>query len=194
MLQFTPDSNSTYSIPEQVQMAIEGDCQWIHLSTDGVDDAVIREIGAEVVPLCRESGTILTIENRPELARELGIHGILITDKSLNPSLIRQSFGGDGIIGVASDSAAAIPALEAMDIDYAVLPKTMTSAEIRQLVDDIRKAGSHIHIVASGDYDSGNCSEVMDAGVSGVLTGARLMQAPDPVEAVQSLISTLSER
>ena len=192
MLQFIPDNDTPYTPAEQVQMALEGGCQWLSQATDQMDDGAIREAAAEIVPLCREAGAILTLENHPELARELGIHGVLVNG-DLSVATIRQSFGGDGIIGAVCRSAASVPALEGMDADYAVLPADMGTEEMARLVSDVRAAGCQLHIVAMGDFDSANCAAVINSGVSGVATGRLLMNAPDPVAAVEALIARLNE-
>ena len=43
------------------------------------DIAYIRDTTSEIIPLCQECSAFLTIEDNPELAKELSIHGVHLT-------------------------------------------------------------------------------------------------------------------
>ena len=131
MLQYLLTPSEEYSRAELAQMAIEGGCKWIVLPTDGLDDAAVREECSEIVPLCREAEVILTLTDRPELARELGLHGVYLTGGcGITPAKVREELGAEAIIGVEVSSAASIKPLEAMDIDYAVLNAELPTCKL----------------------------------------------------------------
>lgn len=71
MLQFIARENNRFSVPELVQMAIEGGCAWVVLDPGEMSDEVIREIAREVIPLCKETSTILTMVDHVDMAKEL---------------------------------------------------------------------------------------------------------------------------
>lgn len=192
MLQFIAAENDRYSIPEQVQMAIEGGCQWVQLHLPGMDDAQVREVAQEIIPLCRENGTILTVENRPEAAKELGIHGVHLTDKSLNARQVREQLGPEAIVGVQVTTPQAVLMLKGADIDYATVDPSLTLTQAADLIATAAQGGNAMPVVIEGDFTAGNVADALKAGASGVAVGAAIGSADDPVAATAALINALN--
>lgn len=193
MLQFITSANERYSLAEQAQMSVEGGCQWVEMDFgENADPTWIREVAGEIVPLCREAGVMLTIRNYPEIAKELGLHGVHLTAAESHAGATRQILGAEAVIGARVGTASAVPVLEKLDIDYASLPSTMTETEAAALIADVRAAGCRLPIVIEGDYDATDSDLIKAIGASGVATGKRLMEAVDPVEAVSQMIKSLT--
>ena len=107
MLQYILTESNRYSVAELAQMAIEGGCQWISLSLDGIEEDNLRDtIGPELVDMCKEAGVFLTVEDNPELARQLGLHGVRLSRKFLtnhtesSPNALREERGPEAVIAV----------------------------------------------------------------------------------------------
>lgn len=174
-------------------MAIEGGCQWIQLSCADDTDDTIRELAAELIPLCRESSTILTIENHPQIAKELGMHGIHITlGSGLNAAAVRQDFGPEAIIGTDVADAASIAALKGADIDYVTLPSSLADKRRAEIVALATLTGNEIPIVFEDDYTTDNVTDALRYGASCVCTGRKIVTADNPVEYTRNLLSTLN--
>lgn len=193
MLQFIAKENDRYSVPEQVQMAVEGGCRWIVLSVPGADDAEIREVASGIIPVCKEESTLLTIENHVELARELGIHGVLLTDPEIDFAKTREFCGPEAIIGVTVYDVAEAIALKDADVDYLALPYDLDPATVQKALGDIRSAGVIIPLVATGDYPLPVIESLFSAGISGVALDVTVTSKADPVEATREIISTLAK-
>ncbi len=191
MLQYITRNDKRYSLAEQMQMAIEGGCAWIVVGHDGTSDQELRTLAEEFLPLCRETSTILTFENRPELARELGVHGVLLSDKELHAAKMREELGPEAIIGVVCDNAPAIVALRRADIDYVQFP-AMPVSELATIIMQVREAGTDTALVATGDFTPDNIYEVIAAGANGIATTAYILDAEDPVSATGALIAALN--
>lgn len=193
MLQFIAQTNDRYSVEESVQMAIEAGCRWIQLHLPDLSDDEIKAIAPDIIALCKESAAFLMIEDRPELAKELGLHGVhvkTISDRSA--AKIREELGPEAVIGVDVASAAAVMALRSADVDYVTLPADMRPGEIAELVSTVRDADIEMPIVATGDFDPEDALVYMAAGVSGIATGKKLIEAHDPVKEIELMISTLN--
>lgn len=191
MLQFLTQLEDKYTVAEQMQMAVEGGCGWIIISQNSIDDAALREQAVDFIPMCREAGIMVTLENRPAVAKELGVHGVWLTDRNLAPRQIREELGPEAIIGVDVESPATVGALKAMDVDYATVNLDMGAEGIAQLVAQCRRGGVETLIVAVGDVTLAMVDSVMGTGVNGIATGRSIMQSDDPVNYIVQMIDDL---
>ncbi|MDE6238669.1 MAG: thiamine phosphate synthase [Muribaculaceae bacterium] len=195
MLQFIAQTNDRYSVAETVQMAIEGGCRWIQLHLPELTDEDIKAMSADIIALCRESAAFLTIEDRPELAKELGLHGVHLTSSvQRSAAKVREELGPEAVIGVEVASAAAVMSLQSADIDYVTLPADMKIGEIADLVSVVRGADITTPIVATGDISPEDALVYMAAGVSGIATGKPIIDSKDPVKEVELMLRNLSEK
>lgn len=195
MLQFIAQTNDRYSVAETVQMAIEGGCRWIQLHLPDLTDEDIKTMSGDIIDMCRESAAFLTIEDCPELAKELGLHGVQLTSASnRSAAQVREEMGPEAIIGVEVASAAAIMALRNADIDYVTLPADMAVGEIAEIVSVVRDAEITTPIVATGYITPEDALIYLAAGVSGIATGEPIIEAKDPVKEVELMLKNLSAK
>lgn len=179
---------------ESAQIAIEAGAQWLVLRADTIAESERRDIGKDVAELCRESGVILTVDSDIEYARELGIHGVLLHPGSKAPAAVRDELGPEAIIGVEISSADAALALEKSDIDYVALDSAMPLETVAEIIGAVRAGGGKIAFVSLGEQPT-LAPEYIDglkaAGIAGLCCGRALFAAPDPVGAIESLLSEL---
>ncbi len=194
MLQYIPQNdNKRFSIEEQCQMFIEGGGAWIQLKTEGLSDDRIREVASELIPLCKETSTILTIEDRPELAKELGVHGVYLSSKSgKSAAAVREEFGAEAIIGVEVGSSQAILSLKGRDIDYAIIRPDIPMEEATSIIKEANSAGNEMPIVLTGCFGPDDAELIMSTGASGIATGAGIADADDPVKYTEEFIAKLN--
>lgn len=190
MLQFVAKSSERYSVAEQAQMAIEGGVKWVIFDPESLPDDAVRDTLTELVPLCRENETILSIVDHTEAAREMHIHGVQLSSAA-SATEVREQLGPEAIIGVCVGGASGIEALRGKDMDYFVLPADCTLENIALIVNQVRSQGDRTAIVARGDYDAMEIDVVMATGVSGVQLGNSIADAPDPVEATSRAMDIL---
>lgn len=183
------NDSERYSVAELVQMAVEGGCRWIRLDLPCADEAFMHELGEQIVPLCRDAGVMLTIDNRPDIARKLGLHGVHISDKSINPVSLREDLGPEAIIGVTVAEVASALAMAKADIDYVQLPDDFDAARIAAFMADLRNVNSSFPVVANGDKYADDITALLALGVSGALIGAPVYMAENPVDATSAIIA-----
>lgn len=194
MLQFIAQPNERYTIPEMVQMAIEGGCKWVVLRVPDMPDEQVRELASELVPLCRETSTILTIENRMELAKELALHGVYLTPEAgISAMDAREACGPEAIIGVEVGIASDVLALKGADIDYAAFPATMPLERVGENIEALRDAHNELPIVANGEFDEKAIALAKVLGINGIAVSREIVDADDPVVRTEELISALEE-
>ena len=195
MLQFIAQTNDRYSVAETVQMALEGGCRWIQLHLSDLTDDDIKAMAPDIITMCRDAAAFRTIEDRAATAKELGLHGVhLVSTTNRSAAAIREELGPEAVIGVDVTSAAGVMALRNADIDYVTLPPDMPVGEITELVSTVRDAGIETPIVATGDISPEDAPVYMAAGVSGIATGRRLIEAKDPVAEVKLMLEYLDSK
>lgn len=188
MLQVILEPNDRFSIAEQAQMAIEGGATWLILRYMHIPDGELRETAAELVPLCRENGTILTFEGNVEMACETGVHGLFLHFHD-DAVAVRAQMGPEAIIGVESEVPERIVAYDKADIDYVA----MTMEQPAEVIAEVRRQGCLIPFVAYGDYTIAEARRLRTAGYDGICTGRHIFRAEDPVEYVREMLRALSE-
>ena len=194
MLQFVAEYNENFSIPEQVQMALEGGCKWILLNAPLMDDGEIRELAREIIPLCMENEAMLTIVDHVEMAKELAIHGTLMHEGNFSVAQAREFCGPEAIIGVIIDKPEDLEPLIKADVDFAAFTRDTPIALLNSYVKDVRKSGNAIPLVAYGDYSLDSIESVMSTGVNGLALANTITNSADPVQTIKSIIIELNKK
>jgi thiamine-phosphate diphosphorylase len=192
MFQFVTDPKSRYSITEQVQMGIEGGCQWIQIDLDTANADDARETVMQCAELCREAGVILTVEDREDVASATEIHGVHITDPTRSAVDLRAQLGAEAMIGITLCKAEDIIALHKKDIDYVSLPADMSEGDARAIIDAVRAAGVEIPIVVTDASADNLVNKIATTGASGVRGGQLLVHTDDPAGAIADLQTRLA--
>ena len=199
MLQYILTQSARYSAAELAQMAIEGGCGWITLHLPDMTDDDIKAMLAEgITEMCREYGTFLTIDDRPDLAAELGIHGVRLSRRYFaahpddTPMGMRERLGPEAVIGIECADPTAVAPLAPADIDFVTIPADFDNDRRRAFVSAVRSGGCTTPIVAEGDFDSDDVGAVLATGVSGLATGRPVTDADDPVAAVGAIIDAIA--
>ena len=171
--------------------AMKGGCMWLQLNAPEMTDDELKAVAERLIPECREHGVILTIENRPELARELGVHGVCLLGRDFSAGAVREKLGAEAIIGVEVATVAAASTKQSLDIDYVVMPREFTAQQRTAFIKDASALGLTIPVVASGDFTASDAPALKAEGVSGVLTGHSMSTSENPEEAVERMIEAL---
>lgn len=172
-------------------MTIEGGVKWVIFDPVDLPDDAVRETLNLLTDLCKENSTILTIVNHSEAALEMKIHGVELTSAA-RALEVREQLGPEAIIGVAVGGSDGIEALRGKDMDYFVLPEDTSLVRMSEIVEQVRRSGDMSPIVARGRYEIAEIDAVMATGVSGIQLSSTITDAPDPVEAVQEILSILN--
>lgn len=200
MLMFITHPSERYTIAEEVQMALEGGCRWIQLRLKDATDEEFRETAAEVIPLCKEAEAILVFDDRVDMAREMGVHGVHLGKEDMPPREARELMGPEAIIGVTANTAADILRMRGIDVDYVGLgPFRHTTTKARlapilglegysKIVAEVASTGMELPIVAIGGITEDDIIPLLKTGVSGIAVSGSIINADDPVEATRRMV------
>lgn len=206
MLQFITHPSDKYTIPEEVQMALEGGCRWIQLRMKDASDEEFKATALEIIPMCREVEAFLIFDDRVELTRELEVHGVHLGKEDMSPREARELLGPGAIIGVTANTADDIIATRGIDIDYIGLGpyrETKTKAKLspilgldglKNVVEQARYQGIETPIVAIGGIRLEDVDPIMNTGVNGIAMSGAIINSDDPMLYTGDVMKLLIDR
>lgn len=203
MLQFITHPNEKYTIVEEAKMAIDGGCKWVQIRMKQATDDEISEITNELIPLCKEKGVILILNDRVELCKTLGVHGVHIGKNDMNPIQAREFLGAEAIIGVTANTAEDIISLKGIDVDYVGLgPFRHTNTKenlspiiglegYKEIITKVRTAGINLPIVAIGGITIDDIEDIMNCGVNGIAMSGSIINSENPTQYTTEILQKL---
>lgn len=204
MLQFITHPSDRYTIPEEVQMAIEGGCKWIQLRMKDASYDEMKSTALEIIPICKENDIILVIDDNVELVNELRVHGVHLGKNDMDPRKAREILGPHAIIGVTANTADDILSFRGIDVDYVgVGPFRHTTTKknlapvigldgYKDIVAKVTAAGNKLPLVAIGGITLEDVTGIMATGVQGIAVSGSIINAPDPVRYTTQLLNALN--
>ena len=205
MLQFITHPSDKYSIAEEVQMAIEGGCQWVQLRMKDASEEEIRRTALEIIPMCQENGTFLIIDDHVSLVNDLKVSGVHLGKEDMDPLEARGILGPHAIIGITANTADDIIKYKGKDVDYVGLgPFRFTTTKkklapqlgiegYRDIVEKVRAAGVELPIVAIGGIVLDDIDALMATGINGIAMSGAIINAPDPVAYTSEVLEKLTK-
>lgn len=206
MLQFITHPSDKYSIAEELQMAIEGGCQWVQLRMKDASEEEIRQTALEIIPMCQENGTFLIIDDHVSLVNDLKVSGVHLGKEDMDPLEAREILGPHAIIGITANTADDIIKYKGKDVDYVGLgPFRFTTTKkklapqlgiegYRDIVEKVRAAGVELPIVAIGGIVLDDIDALMATGINGIAMSGAIINAPDPVAYTSEVLEKLAKQ
>lgn len=148
-----------------------GDVGCLQLRLKDADDAAVRRAAATLMPICHEHDVAFVVNDRADLAAELGADGVHIGQEDGDYTSARRTVGEGAIVGVTCHDSRhlAIEAAEA-GADYVAFgaffatgtkePKSRADLEILEWWSEIME----LPCVAIGGITVANCAPLVRAG------------------------------
>lgn len=168
----TPPSFALDGFAETFAAALDGgDVACVQLRLKDVSDDDIRRAAERLMPLCHERDVAFIVNDRPDLAAELGADGVHIGDEDGAYEDARALVGAGAIVGVscydsrqkamdAGDAGADYVAFGAFFPTTTKVPKSKPEPEILE----IWSAMTTVPCVAIGGITADNCGPLVAAG------------------------------
>lgn len=97
----SPPKFETRSFADEVKRALDGgDVASFQLRLKDVSDDDIRRATQTLLPIVQDAGTAFIMNDRPDLAAELGCDGVHVGQEDASYADARAAMGADGIVGV----------------------------------------------------------------------------------------------
>lgn len=192
MLQFATYESGGHTLKEQVEIAINAGCRWVRITGDNPDKTV-----EELIPLCRETETILVLDNNLKLVDRLRIHGLHLTDWTRGEVIAaREELGPHAILGVTCGDSSRMNELASLDVDYAVIPASSDVNPVEfysEAIKLLHESNDDIHAVAAGDFPIDSYPAILATGIEGFEISGKVLDAPDPASFIHLAIQTLKQ-
>jgi thiamine-phosphate pyrophosphorylase len=196
----TSASKEFQDILRQVSAAVAAGVQLIQLREKRLTARVLFELTARAVEITRGTSTRLLVNDRADIAASAGADGVHLTTRSLEPEIVRKTFGVDFLIGASTHSLAEATSARDGGADFVVFgPIFPTSSKeeygpprgVDCLVDMAAELAP-FPVLALGGISIDNAPECFRAGASG-LAGISLFCAPENLSRTCAEIGKLSQ-
>ena len=195
-VQFITHFTETVSYLDSVRIALEGGCRWIQLRMKDAPEDEVRAAAGKALPLCRQYGATLILDDRVELVRETGADGVHLGLTDMPVAEARRILPrGQYIIGGTANTLEDIRMHAASGADYigcgpfrftttkdpSRLAPTLGLEGYRRILDGMRREGLALPVVGIGGVTAEDMPALAEAGLSGIALSGSILRAEDPV-------------
>ena len=176
-----------------------GDVAALQIRLKDADDATIAGAVRALAPVARAHGAVVILNDRPDLARNLGCDGVHVGQSDAGYAEARGAVGRDGIVGVTCHDSRHL-AMEAAEAgaDYvafgAFFPTTTKDAATRADPEilSIWQETMQTPCVAIGGITPDNCAPLVSAGADFLAVSAAVWADPGgPAAAVRRFVERI---
>jgi len=158
------------------------------------------ELTARAAEITRGTSTRLLVNDRADIAAGAGADGVHLTTRSLEPKIVRQTFGNDFLIGASTHSLAEATNARDSGADFVVFgPIFPTSSKAEygpplglHSLANVASELAPFPVLAIGGISAGNAQECLRAGASGI-AGISLFSATEKLSETVEEIRKLSQ-
>lgn len=192
----TPDRPD---LAEFVEACISGGVDIVQLRDKVLDARPLLARAAVAAEVCRRLGVPFVLNDRPDLALEVGADGVHVGQDDAPPALARRILGDEAIVGYSTHAPAEFDAALAEPADYfSVGPVVPTPTKPGRAGTGLGYLG---HAMANADrpwFVTGGVTPetipgLVAAGASRFVVVRYLTEAPDPETAARSLRTAIEE-
>ena len=172
----TPASEEFRHLLELIAAAVAARISLIQLREKSLTARALYELTLRAADLTRGSQTRLLVNDRADIAHAAGADGVHLTTQSLEPRIVRQTFGEDFLIGVSAHTLAEAQTARDGGADFAVFGPIFDTPSKRAYgpplgLDRLRRAAHTLApfpLLALGGITRQNAHDCIHAGASGI--------------------------
>lgn len=192
----TPDRPD---LADFVEACISGGVDIVQLREKVLEARPLLERAAVVRDVCRRLGVPFILNDRPDLALEVGADGVHVGQDDAPPSLARRILGDEAIVGFSTHAPAEFDAALAEPADYfaagPVVPTPTKPGRPGTGLDYLRHALANADRpwFVTGGVTPASVPELAAAGATRFVVVRYLTEAADPQAAARALRNAIDE-
>jgi len=175
--------------------ALAGGAGVIQLRDKVLPDAALELIAREIVPLCVQHNALLIVNDRIDVARAAGAHGVHLGQDDAPVGAARAALGTRAVVGASASTLDEALEAEAAGADYIgfghVFPTTTKATHAPPAgLDGLRAvcAVVHIPVIAIGGIDAVRAARCVAMGAFGVAVVSAVCAAENPTDATRRIV------
>jgi thiamine-phosphate pyrophosphorylase len=186
-------SSSLKKILSQVSCGAAAGIHLVQLREKSLTTRTLFELTERAVQLVRGTSTRILVNDRADVAKAAGAHGVHLTTQSICAATIRKTFGQEFLIGASTHSIA--EATEARDdgADFVVFGPVFPTVSKKTYgppvgLDALREVSlmlAPLPVLALGGITIENAMECLRAGASGI-AGISLFSQPEKIRSLRA--------
>jgi thiamine-phosphate pyrophosphorylase len=179
---------------------LSGGARLLQVRAKALDSGPFLELTQAILEDAGQSGSRVVVNDRADIARLAGAHGVHVGQDDLSPGDVRRIVGDDTIVGLSTHSDSQIGAALAEPISYlAIGPVFSTATKAtgyeRVGIEAVRQAAARaatvqLPVVAIGGITLATALQVIEAGATSVAVITDLM-GTDPEARVREYLALL---
>ena len=187
----TPDDNDTARLLERVR-AVIGHAALLQYRNKSADGDLRDEQAAALLPICREAGVPLLVNDDWRLAKDVGADGAHLGEDDGELRAARKLLGDGAILGASCYDdlarAAAATAAGASYLAFGTFFPSPTKPNARRATPELLHASARLGLprVAIGGITPDNAPQLVAAGVDLLAVISGVFDAPDPIAAARA--------
>jgi thiamine-phosphate pyrophosphorylase len=186
----TPDR---YDLEAFLEACIGGGVDVVQLREKQLEARPLVERARRALRVCRDHGVPFILNDRPDLALEVGADGVHVGQDDAPPALARRILGPDAIVGFSTHAPAELDAAAAEPVDYLsagpVAPTPTKPGRRGTGLEYLAYAAGHTDRpwFVTGGVTPETVGSMVDAGARRFVVVRWLTEASDPQAAVRAL-------
>jgi thiamine-phosphate pyrophosphorylase len=186
----TPDRPD---LEQFVAACIRGGVDVVQLRDKTLDARPLLDRARLALRVCRGLGVPFVLNDRPDLALEIGADGVHVGQQDAPPSLARRILGPDAIVGHSTRGGDQLAAAAAEPVDYVsvgpILPTATHPTREAIGVEALRaaSAATTIPFFVTGNVRPDTIGPMLDAGARRFVAVRWLTESDDPERAARLL-------
>lgn len=186
----TPQMDDTARLRSLIGSLLQQPVALLQYRHKGIDQALKRRQAEALLPICRDAGVPLIINDDWTLAQAIGADGVHLGQSDADLAMVRAELGDDLLIGVSCyDDFERASAMSRYDIDYLAFgavfdspTKPLARKAPLRLFAEAKALGKPT--VAIGGITPDNCLQLHAAGADFIAVISGVFDASDPAQAL----------
>ncbi len=178
-----------------------GDVACVQLRLKNADDAAIRLAVQVLMPVCHGRDAAFILNDRPDLAAELGCDGVHVGPEDATYDDARRTMGAQATVGVTcKDSRHLAMDLAEAGADYVAFgaffpsPTKAATAQADAEILEVWSETTNVPCVAIGGITVENCEPLVKAGADFIAVSAGVWKHPEGPAAAVRAFNAVFER
>jgi thiamine-phosphate pyrophosphorylase len=179
---------------------LAGGARFLQIRAKQVPSGPFLELCDPIVAMARRAGAVVIVNDRVDLARMSGAHGVHLGQDDLPPAVARAQLGEDAIIGYSTHSTAQVEAARLEPVSYVAMGPVFGTATKEtgyqavglELVAAARQLCGGRPIVAIGGITLERAPAVVSAGATSVAVIGDLLRDGAPEARVRAFLRALA--